>query len=128
MDSESSDADEGTPTDDRCGRGGIREIKNMLQLFFEKVEEKNDRALTKLQTNIQPGRFVYNKIFYRWTPACNVVSGSLRHRPPGAGPCAVYLPQLLHKIIISIQREVTRVYKSLLEDDDARLYWLESWP
>ena len=60
MDSESSDADEGVPTDDRCGRGGIREIKNMLQLLFGKVG-KNNRALTKLQNSIQPERFVYNK-------------------------------------------------------------------
>ena len=60
MDSESSDADEGVPTDDRYGRGGIREIKNMLQLLFEKVE-KNDRALTKLQNSIQTERFVYDK-------------------------------------------------------------------
>ena len=37
MNSESSDADEGVRADDRCGRGGIREIKNMLQLLFEKV-------------------------------------------------------------------------------------------
>ena len=44
MDSESSDADEGVPTDDWCGRGGIREIKNMLQLLFEKWK-KQDRAL-----------------------------------------------------------------------------------
>ena len=40
MDSESSDADEGVPTDDCCGRGGIREIKNMLQLLFEKWRKK----------------------------------------------------------------------------------------
>ena len=40
MDSESSDADEGVPTDDQCGRGGIREIKDMLQLLFEKVGGK----------------------------------------------------------------------------------------
>ena len=39
-DSESSDVDDGRPTDDRCGRGGIREIKNMLQLLFEKVGKK----------------------------------------------------------------------------------------
>ena len=38
-DSESSDVDDRRPTDDRCGRGGIREIKNMLQLLFEKVEK-----------------------------------------------------------------------------------------
>ena len=62
-DSESSDVDDGRLTDDRCGRGGIREIKNMLQLFFEKVE-KNDRALTKLQNNMQPARFLYNKYYY----------------------------------------------------------------
>ena len=62
-DSESSDVDDGRLTDDRCGRGGIREIKNMLQLLFEKVE-KNDRALTKLQNNMQPARFVYNKYYY----------------------------------------------------------------
>ena len=68
-DSESSDVDDGRLTDDRCGRGGIREIKNMLQLLFEKVE-KNDRALTKLQNNMQPARFVYNKYYYSQRHAC----------------------------------------------------------